>query len=351
MAGREDTGTRTFTAAEAIAIHLLVKLNGSTAESVVLADAGDAAIGASVKAVANAQLVPVWLLASKPGTLTLTAAGAITVNALVYTAANGKVSANATGEPVGKALSATSADGELLEVLASATTDQLGAASGIFEVFDDFHAFVTASTGDFSSTISNSGTAAVVDGGVGGILPIVASDGSAADNDETYVHQTFETFLFADAKPLWFETRVNLTEANVDDANVMVGVKDAWGADSILDDAGGPPASYTGAVFYKIDGGTDWLAEVSIGATQTAVTLTGASFPGDGTNQILAIEFIPTSSTLATVNFYIDGVLVGSTTTFTYTSATHMEAGAGVKNGSANNETLNVDYIRCSQVR
>ena len=348
---REDTGTRGFRAAEALAIHRLVKLNGSTAESIVYADAGDAAIGSTVKAVANAGLVGVWLLASKPGTLTCIAAGAITVNALVYTANDGKVSSSATGEPVGRALKATTADGDLLEVLPIATTDQLGSAASIFEVFDDFHIYTTVSTGPFATTATDSGTITVADGGVGGVALVAASDGSVADNDESYLHQAFETFLFANAKPLWFECRVALTEANTDDANVAVGVKDAWAADSILDDGAGPSASYSGALFFKVDGGTVWQAECSIAGTQTTVTLTGASFPGDGTYQRMGIEFIPTSSTIATVNFYIDGVLVGSTAAFTYTSATHMEAGVGVKNGDTNAEILNVDYIRCSQVR
>ena len=346
MAQQIDAPVRWFTAGEALEEYRRVKMSGSTEDTIVYADAGDNGIGVTRAAVANAGKVGVYL-DNKEGTIKVTAAGAVTANDLVYPANDGKVWSTVTGEPVGRALDDASGDGSVIEVLPlqhQRHTD-IAANHGFFE---DFLYYV--STDLFTTTATNSGTATVSDA-TGGILAIAASDSTAADNDETYVHQTTETFTFANNKPLFFEARVALSEANTDDANVLVGLKDAWAANSLLDNGGGPAASYSGAVFYKIDGGTAWLAECSISTTQTAVTLTGATFPGDGTYQKLGIEFIPTSSTVATVNFYVDGVNVGSTAAFTYTSATAMEAGVGVKNGDTNNETLNVDYITCWQVR
>jgi hypothetical protein len=50
------------------------------------------------------------------------------------------------------------------------------------------------------------------------------------------------------------------------------------------------------------------------------------------------------------VSFFVDGVLVAQHD-YIFTSATEMQIGIGVKNGGANNETLNVDYVVCTQER
>lgn len=344
MAQYTDDNVRTFTAGEAIGAYILVKLSGDFTASI--AGLADNAIGVSREAVASGAEVGVFLL-NKKGTVKMTASGTITQNAAVYATSSGKISATIVGRKIGYALESASADGDIIEILPIPLEDPNDKLARV-ELFDDFFHFTT--TENFTSILTDSGTAAVSDG-ARGLLTITASDGTVADNDEAYVSSTAEAFLFADAKPLYFESRVALTEANTDDANVIVGLADAFAANTLLDDGAGPKASYSGAVFYKVDGGTAWLAECSIAGTQTAVTLTGATFPGDGTYQVLGIEFIPTSATVASVNFFIDGVEVGSTDAFTYTSATDMEIGAGVKNGGANNEALIVDYLFCSQVR
>jgi hypothetical protein len=221
---------------------------------------------------------------------------------------------------------------------------------------DDFTVDIDAA--EWVSTLTDSGTASVGDA-VGGVLALVPSDGTVADNDEACIESPNETFLFANNKPIVFEARVQFTEANTDDANVLVGLLDAVGANTILDDGAGPKASYSGAVFFKVDGGTVWQCETSIAGTQTTTELSAtnannlskkAQTAGGASYQTLRIEFLPYSSTAALVNFSIDGVHCASHE-FTYTSATEMQIGAGVKNGSANNETLNIDYIVCAQAR
>lgn len=223
-------------------------------------------------------------------------------------------------------------------------------------IFDDFLRDIDAA--EWVVTATDLGTGVVGDA-AGGILPLVASDGTVADNDETYVESPNETFLFANNKPIVFEARVQFTEANTDDANIIVGLKDAVAADTLLDNGGGPAASYSGMVFFKVDGGTNWQAETSLAGTQTTTDLTAANTSnlskvvqtaGGASYQVLRIEFAPYSSTNAKVNFFIDGVHV-ATHDFVYTSATEMQICAGVKNGSANLETLNIDYIGAWQLR
>jgi hypothetical protein len=187
----------------------------------------------------------------------------------------------------------------------------------------------------------------------------VASDGTVADNDEAYIESANEVFKFAADKPLLFEARVQFTEANTDDANILVGLLDAVGANSLQDNGAGPPASYSGATFFKVDGGTVWQCETSVTTTQTTTELTAANVnnlakravtAGGAAYQTLRIEYMPYSATNAYVTFFVDGVAVAQHD-YVFTSATEMQIGLGVKNGGANLETLNVDYVVCSQER
>jgi len=223
---------------------------------------------------------------------------------------------------------------------------------------DDFNYFVT--TDLWTSVLTDTGTATVSDGGVGGILAITPSDGTVADNDEAYVSQTTETFIVAADKPIIVEALIQFTEGATDDANIMFGLKDAWAANSLLDDGGGPAASYSGAVFFKVDGDTTWRVENSVAGTQKTTELDAdGSLDGvaktAGTAalyQTLRIEIRPHSSTLADYLFFIDGVLVAKHKDQVYTSFTAAEVGFGIKNGAITTvETLNVDYVFAYQKR
>jgi hypothetical protein len=218
-------------------------------------------------------------------------------------------------------------------------------------LWDEFHELVT---GDKWTTIvaDASAVAAVIDG-AGGILSISPAGG--VDNDEAYVHSTAESFLLAANKTLHFEAEVSFTEANTDDANVLVGLMDGVAADAIVDDGAGPKSSYSGIVFYKVDGGTKWIFETSKSTTQTTSTTNvtaGAAY------QTLSFDIRPVSSTQVEVVPFIDGVQCRDNTTgalikhyITFASATEMAVVFGVKNGGGNAETLLVDYVESSQLR
>lgn len=221
-------------------------------------------------------------------------------------------------------------------------------------LWDDFDEFVTLDL--WTSVLSNTGTVAVQDSDPSRIT-VTPSDGSVADNDESYCHQSFETWQFLDNRPLFFECFVQYAEQATDDANIIVGLKDAWAADSILDNAGGPAASYTGALFFKVDGGTRWQVETSVTTTQTTTDLTAANSldgvihtAGGTAFTKLGINFAPYSSTKAKVDFFIDEVHVASHD-YTYTSATDVAIGFGAKNGGGTMDTLDVDWVFCTQKR
>jgi hypothetical protein len=225
-----------------------------------------------------------------------------------------------------------------------------------FSITDDFTRDVDSA--DWATTLTDSGTASVGDA-AGGILAIVPSDGTVADNDEAYVESANEVFKFAADKPALFEARVQFTEANTDDANVLVGLMDAVGANALVDDGAGPKSSYSGAVFFKVDGSTVWQTETSNSTTQTTTELSASNAnnlakravtAGGAAYQTLRIEYMPYSATNAYVSFFVDGVLCAQHD-YIFTSATEMQLAFGVKNGGANNETLSVDYVSCTQSR
>lgn len=132
MGQKVDSLYRTYTASAAIAAHLLVKTNGSTANSVAIATAGSDVIGCSTEnAIASGAKGAIRLF-NGGGTVKLTAAGAITVNALVYVAGSaGKIDDAVNGRPIGIAMEAATADGDIIEVMpfVSHSTDVKGVAA------------------------------------------------------------------------------------------------------------------------------------------------------------------------------------------------------------------------------
>lgn len=221
-----------------------------------------------------------------------------------------------------------------------------------FGFFEDFLEFVTGDL--FTDTSADSGATIAASDAAGGVAVLTTG---GTDNNEAYLLTTKELFKFANNKPLVFESRVQYAEANTDDANVCMGFMDAVGADSILDNGAGPKASYSGAVFFKVDGGTNWNVETSLAGSQTTTELTAANSldktaktAGGASYATFRIEAIPISSTQAEVSFWIDGVHVAKHL-LTYTSATEMMAFVGVKAGGSNSEVVNVDYIAAYQTR
>jgi hypothetical protein len=123
--------------------------------------------------------------------------------------------------------------------------------------FDEFYEFVS---GDLWTLVTDmDGSATVLDAAGGKIA--IASAADTAGNEGAYLKGNKESFKFAANKPLLFEALVDFTEAAVNQANVIVGLMDAVAADALVDDGAGPKASYSGAVFYKVDGETVWRCE------------------------------------------------------------------------------------------
>ncbi len=204
------------------------------------------------------------------------------------------------------------------------------------------------------------GTGIITDG-VPGELDLLTGGGT--DEDEIYLARAIEEFKFADDKPLWWTARLRLEEQGTDDANIIAGLMDAVAADRLQDAGAGPPSSYSGAVFFKVDGGTAWQFETSLTTAQTTTTLAALSPDGATDYHTLVIEARRRDATTVEIIPYIDeaggqdwkqaldtnGKKVKHT--ITLGSPTDMMAMAGVKNGGANAETLVVQYMAAYQLR
>lgn len=214
-----------------------------------------------------------------------------------------------------------------------------------FGFMDDFDSYTDGER--WTKVLANSGTAAVGDD-ASGILKIEASDNTAAADDESYVHTTNALFKFAANKPLLFEAAVQFTEADTDNANILVGLMDGIAAGALADSSAGPKSSYSGMVFFKAAGSNVWSCQTSVGATQSTTVTSKAA--GGAVHQTLTGQWQPISATQAEAAFFIDGLLVARQL-FTFTGAVEMQLAVGVKNGSAHLETLNVDYLAAYQLR
>src|SRR5580658_7813859 len=85
-----------------------------------------------------------------------------------------------------------------------------------FSLFQDFTDY--SSGGQFTSTLTGSGTATISQSIAGGILAIAAVDSVA--NRENAVATTNPLFLFASDHSLIFETFINFTEASTNQFNM-----------------------------------------------------------------------------------------------------------------------------------
>ena len=105
---------KAFLTGEALADFRRVKFNSSS--EVVYADAGEIGIGATLKDEADAAHAAIQL-DNAGGTMKVTANGAIAAGARCFPGADGKVSATPSGASVGIALEASTADGDIIEML------------------------------------------------------------------------------------------------------------------------------------------------------------------------------------------------------------------------------------------
>lgn len=213
-----------------------------------------------------------------------------------------------------------------------------------FRLVDDFIDFADGL--DWGLVAPDSG-GATLQTAHGGVVNLDASDATIADNDEVYINSVAKIVKPDATKAVTVEARLKFAEAATNAANVIFGLSSVGGADLLVNNGGGPPSSYDGMVFYKVDGGTKWNAEVSNATTQN--TATDIATRQDNTWTVLRIEYVPSASGTALVKFWLDdGVTKGyvARLNLTISGLDEMYVVAGIKNGSASEEVLSIDYIK-----
>lgn len=217
-----------------------------------------------------------------------------------------------------------------------------------FELFDDFLNLDTVKW----ASVDDAGTGTNTANGVaGGQVSVVTA---AADNDYHLMTSAAKVFKFAAGKPLWFEAEFTLTEANTDDANILLGLVSVTTSGNLQNDGAGPASSYDGAVLFKVDGTMTIQAETSAGSAQ-ATNANVCTFTSGSTYRV-GIHFDPADGVTGLVTFEVEDRTAG----VLYQPAIHRIALAslgamnlvyGVKAGGANAESLKMNYIRCIQAR
>lgn len=230
-----------------------------------------------------------------------------------------------------------------------------------FHIFDDF--WIAQNDSLWIDTLTDSGTVAILDQ-ENGVMALTCSDGTVADNDQVILESAGEFFLVEANRSLYFAAYIQFTEANTDDANIAVGFANAPAAELLIDDGAGLKTSGNWFSIYKVDGETVWRANcrnsTATGAgsalgDKSLTTAGGASF------QLLEIFIEPIDSTNVRVTYKVDGQYLrkdGANSaddvikhTLAIASSTEMAVFFTAKNGGANNEVLNVDYVLAAQTR
>lgn len=224
-----------------------------------------------------------------------------------------------------------------------------------FLLFDDFvrPASATASADQTYTSVDDAGTGTnAFQDAAGGVYNVVTA---AADNDYHAMTSVAENWKFASGKKLWFEARFKLAEANTNESTWWFGLTDTTTTGGMQANAAGPLASYDGALIWK--------------TPETALTINFET-SNAGTQNTLTAAWTGVSDTWTRVGFYFDGAATTSTITpyvdvgdgngwvagtaqnITLSGLEEMHVVFGVKAGpTAGAETLQVDYIRCLQLR
>ncbi len=342
----ENKGPFTMVSGEALVSDRFVLISASTAK---YADGGEEPIGLTQEDVLIS--APVAIAPLNSGKMRVTGSKAITAGSNIYVTTDGKVSDAAVGKQIGILITAITGDGGKGDAIVWGPRggNDIFASSikTIYTFEDDFFTYdPTATVGNWAVVEdAGAGGGDVITDAAGGVLSI-GCDGD--DNDECYVSSIAESWIFTTNKKVYFECRISLTEANVDDANWCIGLSDVAAANTLVDDGASIVASYDGAFFYKLDAGVVLRFNTSNAAAQTDTANAGAFTSGAW--YVLGFLYDYNDGVTAVVTPYVNGV-AGTAHNLTIAGLQEMHIVMGVKAGDANEEALLVDYVRVQAER
>jgi hypothetical protein len=217
-------------------------------------------------------------------------------------------------------------------------------------IFDDF-VDGPDTTNKYAATLTNSGTAALVNtGGNGGVVALAASGVSPAANDQSYLATTNSFFLPLNGQPIIAEAWVQYTELNTNAANVFFGLASGVAANLLVTANGGMRTTGTILGLFKQGGTSVWQAIARNGTSLQNTTSTQAA--GLTTYQRLTVEVVDQVSLLCTVVFKVDGQILTDANEnwikyiVPYSGLTKCQLVLGVRNGTVvtgGGELVNMD--------
>ena len=230
-------------------------------------------------------------------------------------------------------------------------------------VFDDFiHNDTAATNGRFLVTKGTGGTLVGDDARSGGWLKIPTA---ATNNDYVLLSTQKASFALAAASgaqpgtSLNFQARFTLTEAAATVANFVFGFAGAVAGTIIGDDGAGVPASFNGALLYKVDGGTDILAASSNATAQIKDQVIAPFTSGSTYTVAVSIDVADSETALAkfwvhdeTANKIYHPELLGQGVGIQRVAVAGLGKlfpVFGVKAGTAAAQSLLVDYFYAAQ--
>ena len=218
-----------------------------------------------------------------------------------------------------------------------------------YELFDDFHWFVTAHL--WTSAVAGTGTV-TKPGDTGTSIRLF----STADNDAAVLATTNESFKFTASKSMFCEGHVHIAgpASDVTLVSAAFGWADAMAATTVADTTGAITAT-DACVIYKITGSDLWRFHTEINGVATASISDTAS--SVSVNQTLKIEVVPRSSTVLEARPFVDGVQLKTSAgvkikhDIELGTATDLDFGWVFKGHHADDAILLSDYVYAAQNR
>lgn len=186
---------------------------------------------------------------------------------------------------------------------------------------------------------------------------------NTTDNNASGVRTAYEMFKMTEGKDIAFETILTLTEATTTGGvNFVAGLFDANTAAAMLgnDGAGIPTATnWQGAIFYGYDGSTSLFCAAADAAASKSIEILSTDLNNlSGQNHLLSsankrtlrVEISANGPGRMLAAFSINGLPIAGIELATASAAT-MNAGALVKTGSTNAQTMVLEKLMAVQAR
>lgn len=225
---------------------------------------------------------------------------------------------------------------------ASAVWDGFDALASIMDpfychhFFDDFHVYAKAAdTWILTAATSGTGVAGVKAGGV-----VTLDTGAATDGQGPQMQAAGVDFFPATGKTLWFECRVNPLVFITGDFFFGLAELDT----SIVASSDMSTANHIGFQCFTGDGillVTSAKASVAVTPYSAGYTLTAATY--------VRLGIVIKDATLAT--FYVNGVAVATTVATANIPVVGLTPSVSVHATGTDQQILDVDYVKCVQLR